>query len=49
MFGISRPHTFNNIVNIKDWFPECRKTVNTSIIDAHTFNIIDNPTDIDYY
>jgi len=29
-----------------EWVPECRKTVNifvnTSLLDAHTFNIIDN-------
>jgi len=34
-----------------EWLPECQKTVNTfvntSILDAHTFNIIVNPMDID--
>jgi len=36
---------------IMELLPGCRKTVNTfantSILDAHTFNIIFNPTDID--
>jgi len=34
----------NNIVNIMEWLPECRKTVNTfvntSILDTHSFNAI---------
>jgi len=34
-----------------EWLPESRKAVNTfvntSILDAHTFNIIYNPADID--
>jgi len=44
-------HTFNIIVNIMEWLPECKKTVNifvnTSKLYSHTFNIIVNPTDID--
>jgi len=34
-----------------EWFPDCRKTVNTffnvSTLAAHMFNITVNPTDID--
>jgi len=50
-----RPHTFNiidnNIVNIMEWLPVYRKTVNTfvntSILATHKLNIIVNPTVID--
>jgi len=49
--AICLPHTFKSIVNIMEWLPECRKTVNafvnTSILDAQTFNIIVSPADID--
>jgi len=47
LLATCRPHT----LNIMEWLLGYRKSVNTfvntTILDAHTFNIIVNPTDID--